>query len=72
MPAQTESLIKLLNGTSSGRGKANVKVPSFKYRRTANEANYRMRINSVQALQLGTDNSGATACLQRRLRRTVP
>ena len=49
MPAQTESLIKLLNGTSSGRGKANVKVPSFRYRRTANEANYRFRVNSVQA-----------------------
>ena len=26
-----------------------MKVPSFRYRRTANEANYRFRVNSVQA-----------------------
>ena len=49
MPAQTESLIKILDGNSHGKGKANAVVPTFKYKRTANEAgSHRFRINSVQ------------------------
>ena len=48
MPAsQTESLIKLLASTTSGRGKANVRIPEFKNRRTAGTSDYRFRTNSV-------------------------
>jgi hypothetical protein len=63
MPAQTESLIKLLDGNSAGRGKATVRIPSFKYRRTANEMNYRFRINSVQAAASVSD-AGQTIRVQ--------
>jgi hypothetical protein len=49
MSEQTETLIKLLNQTSSGRGKSNIKVKSFQYRRTATDMNYKMRVNTVQA-----------------------
>jgi len=63
MSEQTESLIKLLAGTSSGRAKANVRIPSFKYRRTANEANYRFRVNSVNVASV-IPTSGATQRIQ--------
>ena len=47
MSEQTESLLKILNIGDSGKKKANVHVPQFQYRRSAQRANYRMRLNSV-------------------------
>ena len=48
MPSsQTESLVKLLGSTTSGRGKASVRIPEFRNRRTAGTSDYRFRTNSV-------------------------
>ena len=43
----TETLIKLLSQTSSGRGKSNKKVESFNSQRTATGHNYKFRVNRV-------------------------
>ena len=64
MPAaQTESLIKLLGSTTSGRGKANVRIPEFKNRRTAGSSDYRFRTNSVIVKSV-ISNSGETVRVQ--------
>ena len=49
MPQQTEQLVTLLGQTSNGRGKATERVPDFTYKRTANNHNYRYRVNQVIA-----------------------
>ena len=47
MPAQTESLIKLISATSSGRGKATTKISNFRYQRTTDSWDYKMRPNQI-------------------------
>ena len=49
MVEQTEQLVKLIQGTTSGRGKSTVRKPEFSYKRTANNYDYRFRLNSVVA-----------------------
>ena len=62
MPAQTESLIKLIAGTSSGRGKATQKIANFAYKRTTDSHDYKMRANQVNIGDVSKD--GATLRIQ--------
>ena len=63
MVEATETLIKLLSQTSSGRGKSNKKVESFNYERTSTPANYRFRVNRV-AVASTIPTGGSTVRVQ--------
>ena len=49
MPEQTEQLVSLLAQTTNGRGKATERISEIAYKRTANNHNYRYRVNQVIA-----------------------
>ena len=63
MPAQTESLIKLIGATSSGRGKATAKVNNFQYRRVADIWDYKFRANQIN-VENSISTGGATLRVQ--------
>ena len=63
MVEATETLIKLLSQTSSGRGKSNKKVESFNYQRTATSDNYKFRVNRV-AVESTISAGGAVVRVQ--------
>ena len=63
MPEATEQLVQLLEQTSNGRGKATERVASFGYKRTANNHNYRFRVNQVIA-KSSTSKDGETIRVQ--------
>ena len=63
MPAQTESLIKLISATSSGRGTATTKISNFRYQRTTDSWDYKMRPNQINVTNEISTN-GATMRIQ--------
>ena len=63
MPEQTESLVKLLAQTTNGRGKSTERIPEISYKRTANNHNYRYRVNQVIAKST-TSKDGETIRVQ--------